>query len=599
MSLRAKGGHGVKSKTRFIQSRYAAIVLSSFVALVFAVLLYFNVFEDLNFFLDDTVYQRGRALSTDVVIVSIDDESLDALGRWPWPRSYHGMLLELIDSGSPKAVGVDVLFMEASEEDEQFADSLAGLSKKPVFAGYGTFSDYAEQGIIESTVFSRANAALEKYVKTAHINTLPDSDGIVRRTVLRIKDGDQTVESFASAIYKEAYGDLPALPADVYERAYIRYAGKAGTFERVPYYMVLTGEVDPEYFRDKVVLVGVTAVGLADDYYFAAIDRTYPMYGIEVHANIIQQMREQLSWRRLPIHVEVLVLLLISALAIVLFARLRLLYGAAATVLLIALFVLGAVLASRMQSGYILSLLYPLMSVFLVFVTINAVRYVQESLERRRVTNVFGKYMEPRLVARLLGGGEEALRLGGVKRNISVLFVDIRGFTTMSEKLEPEQVVSILNEYLDLCAEAIFRYDGTLDKYIGDAAMGLFGAPLETEDHAFCAVQAALHMQSGSAGLSERLMEKYGRAVSFGVGINTGDAIVGNIGASHRLDYTAIGDAVNTAARLESNAKPGKILISEATYNLVKDRVAAVSLGGLSVKGKQESINVYEVTGLL
>ncbi len=590
----------------FIRGRYAAVVLSSFVALLFAVFLYFDVFEDINYFIDDLVYQRDRELSTDVVIVAIDDESLDVLGRWPWHRSYHGMLLEIIDSGDPKAIGVDLLFMEESDADAEFAESLSKLSKKPIFAGYGVFDESAEQGMISSFIFNMPTELLGKHVNTAHINTIPDSDGILRKTVLKIKNGDKIVESFASAIFREAYrknaeesSDLQLLPADAFEMAYIRYAGRAGTFEQVPYYMVLTGEVDPEYFRDKVVLVGVTAIGLADDYYFTAIDRTYPMYGIEVHANIIQQMREQLSWVRMPIYLEIAVLLLISAFAIVLFSRLRLFYGAAATFALMAAFVWCAVSLSRLKAGYIFSLLYPLSSVFFVFVVINVVKYVQESLERRRVTNVFGKYMEPRLVDRLLRGGEDALGLGGTKKNISVLFVDIRGFTTMSEKLEPEQVVGILNEYLDLCAEAIFKYDGTLDKYIGDAAMGLFGAPLEIEDHAYSAVQTALHMQSGAEKLSKNLMEKYGRTVSFGVGINTGDAIVGNIGASHRLDYTAIGDAVNTAARLESNAKPGQILISESTYRLVENRVAAAPLGALSVKGKQQSVNVYEVKGLL
>ncbi|NMA94086.1 MAG: adenylate/guanylate cyclase domain-containing protein, partial [Clostridiales bacterium] len=168
----------------------------------------------------------------------------------------------------------------------------------------------------------------------------------------------------------------------------------------------------------------------------------------------------------------------------------------------------------------------------------------------------------------------------------------------MSESLEPEQVVGILNEYLELVAQSIFKTEGTLDKYIGDAAMGLFGAPLELEDHAFRAVEAALHMKQGSEELGNKLLEKYGRTVSFGIGINTGEAIVGNIGASHRMDYTAIGDTVNTAARLESNAAPGQILISRATYDLVKDKVEVNPLGELKVKGKANVVEIFEVMGI-
>jgi adenylate cyclase len=227
-----------------------------------------------------------------------------------------------------------------------------------------------------------------------------------------------------------------------------------------------------------------------------------------------------------------------------------------------------------------------------------AYKYLDELLERRRVTSIFGRYVAPQVVTELLKGGEESQQLGGTRKEITVLFVDIRGFTPMSEKAQPEEVVAILNDYLDLCARSIFKYGGTLDKFIGDATMAIFNAPMNLEDHALKAVQTAWAMKEGAESLRISLEERFGHSVQFGIGINTGYAIVGNIGSKSRMDYTAIGDTVNTSARLESNAKAGQILLSQATYELVKDKIKASYLGEISVKGKTQGIQVYQLEGV-
>jgi adenylate cyclase len=165
----------------------------------------------------------------------------------------------------------------------------------------------------------------------------------------------------------------------------------------------------------------------------------------------------------------------------------------------------------------------------------------------------------------------------------------------MSEGLEPEEVVEILNEYLDLTTKAIFKNRGTLDKFIGDATMAVFNAPFDLDDYVFRAVSAAVDIAGGSEALEKKLMERFGKTVSFGIGVNCGDAIVGNIGCEHRMDYTAIGDTVNTAARLESNAKRGQILISKEVYDVVKDRVNAQEIGVIPLKGKSKDVFVYQL----
>ena len=212
--------------------------------------------------------------------------------------------------------------------------------------------------------------------------------------------------------------------------------------------------------------------------------------------------------------------------------------------------------------------------------------------------STFKQYMAPQVVDKLTKGNDFEIKLGGEKRDVAVMFVDIRGFTPMSENLQPEQVVQILNEYLTLTTESIFKHNGMLDKFIGDATMAVFNAPFDLEDYLYEAVATAWDIKSGSDELGKKLMEQFGRTVSFGIGVNCGDAVVGNIGCEFRMDYTAIGDTVNTAARLESRAKPGQILISEALYKALEDRIEAEEVGEMELKGKSNKIMVYSVTSI-
>lgn len=205
------------------------------------------------------------------------------------------------------------------------------------------------------------------------------------------------------------------------------------------------------------------------------------------------------------------------------------------------------------------------------------------------------KYVAPQVVDEISKKGEFHMVLGGENRHIAVLFVDIRGFTPMSENLEPEQIVEILNEYLSLTTNSIFKNGGTLDKFIGDATMAVFNAPFDLEDYIYKAVCTARDIAAGSAELQERLMKRFGKSISFGIGVNCGNAVVGNIGCEFRMDYTAIGDTVNTAARLESNAGKGQILISQEVYEAVKDRVQVTEVGVIPLKGKSNGVFVYQL----
>ena len=229
-----------------------------------------------------------------------------------------------------------------------------------------------------------------------------------------------------------------------------------------------------------------------------------------------------------------------------------------------------------------------------------ASNYVRTAVEKRRVTATFQRYVAPEIVSELLKEGSGAEELGGKLCKIAVLFVDIRGFTAMSEALTPEEVVRILNRYLSLTTSCIFENGGTLDKFVGDCTMAFWGAPLPQEDSIYKAVKTAFDMMEKSRELQTVLQEKFGRTVSFGIGIHYGEAVVGNIGAKNRMDYTAIGDTVNTAARLESNAPGGCIYVSREVADALKDRVRFTSLGdSVRLKGKAAGFEVLRAEELL
>ena len=295
--------------------------------------------------------------------------------------------------------------------------------------------------------------------------------------------------------------DIPLIIGNVQHR----FTGEPYSFEIIPFQILLNGEIPGEYFRDKIVLVGPTAIGLADDYYFTPMAPQVPMYGVEIHANIIQQLIFQKFWTEVSLFVQLAIMLILGIIGYLLFGRFKPGIGALALGGIAGLFLIIVKMMSLGDKGYILSFLYPLGLLGMQYIAVLGEKFILEQLEKKRVTDVFGKYVAPQIVDKILEEGEEGLQLGGARRDISVLFVDIRGFTPLSEAAEPEEVVSILNDYLTLCAKSIFAYGGTLDKYIGDAAMALYNAPLDLDNHQLRAVQTAWAMHEGAQPLQKNL----------------------------------------------------------------------------------------------
>ena len=359
----------------------------------------------------------------------------------------------------------------------------------------------------------------------------------------------------------------------------------------------INGDIDPEYFAGKVVFIGPYTIGLQDSY-VSAIDHARQMFGMEFQANAVQALLWGEYKQEAGDGLQLAVLFAALLLGMWGFWRRRVLAATALWAVLCGGWI--GLCAVLYQAGWALHVLWIPVGVTVLYAGCLAVNYIQAAAERRQVTNTFKRYVAPEIVNEILKEGTEALELGGKLTTIAVLFVDVRGFTTMSEMLEPPQVVAILNRYLTLIADCILKNGGTLDKFVGDAAMAFWGAPLPQEDYIMRACQAAADMASGSQALSEELMEQFGRTVSFGIGVHVGEAVVGNIGSPQRMDYTAIGDTVNTSARLEANAPGGTIYISRAVADALEGRIRTTSLGDtIKLKGKKEGFEILTLDEII
>lgn len=544
-----------------------------------------------------------------LALVAIDDKSLAALGRWPWPRETHARLVAALRAAGARVVAFDIEFPEPSPDprsDERLARA-ARAAGNVVVAAAAPLEPIREPGPVRTAGrLPPPVAPISSAVGVGHIDLQPDPDGVMRRYLAAVASPDGLVPALglvAAARYlgvpvPEWDGRSPAIrlggrpiPVDRWGRFLIAFA-TPGVFPVVSYVDVLDGAADPSVFRDRLVLVGSFAPTLGDLRTFPVLPPLSP--GVLAHANAIKTVLDGTFVTPVPRSVNLLAVLLLTFLPGLLYARLSPLLGAVVLVALLTAYAAAntALLAAK---GLLVDLTHPALGLGLSYLGALGVRIVSEQRERLRVTAMFQRYVGPEVVKEILAAGEDALRLGGVRRPLTVLFLDVRNFTPLSERLQPEEVVRILNRSFEMITQVIFKHGGTLDKFIGDAVMVLFNAPLDLPDHPLRAVLAAREIQERARAIQAELEARYGCSVRFGIGINTGEAVVGNIGSSTRMEYTAIGDAVNLAARLESVAGPGQILISESTWQAVAGRVEAEPLGPIPVKGKSRPVNVYAV----
>ncbi len=557
----------------------------------------------------DAWYRDFEPQDGDIVLVGIDQRALDEIGPYDqWGRDVIASAVEALnESGEcrPAAIALDVLYTGETDPDldARLAEA-AGEYGNVIVGCAAQFEDtFIEQ---ETGLFVRDRFAIQDFEEPydalketatlGHINAMMDEDGVLRHHLLslRLADGME-VNSMALAAaekFRAFHGLEPVKlpPVDAHGFWYLPFCGGPEDFyESISVADLISGEVPADYFAGKIVLIGPYAPGLRDGYVTAA-DHAQPMYGMEFQANAIQALLWGNYKREAGDGVQLAALVVLLMVGFLCFWRRSVRFSTGIWVLLSGGWLLLCRWAYSM--GWVLHVLWVPVGATILYAASLAANYIHAVIERRKITSTFQRYVAPEIVQELLKEGE-ALELGGRQVNIAVLFVDVRGFTPMSELLEPAQVVEILNRYLTLISDCILGRRGTLDKFVGDAAMAFWGAPLPQEDYVMNAARAAMDMVKGSQALSEELMAKYGRTVSFGIGIHVGEAVVGNIGSLRRMDYTAIGDTVNTAARLEANAPGGTIYISRAVADALGDRVQTTSLGdSIRLKGKKEGFEI-------
>ena len=434
-----------------------------------------------------------------------------------------------------------------------------------------------------------------------HINAPNEDDGIVRHDLLYVDTVERgRLYSFARVIYEKwcrARNVEPKSPPPTEGNGlyYLPFTAKSYSLDK-NFWDLLEGNFEPEIFRDKIVLIGPYAPGLLDSMP-TALDRADVMYGVDIHANALEAFHKGFFPREIERAPQLLMLFVVSFAAEFLFRNAKMQRLIAGWIIGAAGWIVLCHVAYRQE--LIMHVIWIPSAVSLIFVKAIATNYSRARDDRDRVAATFGRYVDPTVMDQLINGDPKSLDVGGKLSNIAVLFVDIRGFTSMSEQLPPATVVEILNRYLTLTTECIRRHHGTLDKFVGDCTMAFWNAPLEQDQPVHMACRAALDMIDGSKRLRDELRAEYGREIEFGVGVHWGSAVVGNIGTAFRMDYTAIGDTVNTAARLEANAPGGTVLISRAVADMLGDDADVTSLGNtIKLKGKSADFEILKLNSL-
>jgi len=594
------------------------IGLGALILLVIAGLWSRGLFMGVQHGLQNKFYDYDRP-SDKIVVVAIDEKTLkpDALGPLrEWSRENYAKAIETLEGAGAKAIGIDITFPDAGPGDDALAGAL-GAHKNVALAGRYYYENGKRQTELPNATLLGAKPTI------GWINVKQDDDGFVRQLPVFSPGPGGMTEAFALAVarvfeqaepvdYKVTDGTYPYAPgtlipvtverdgAEEADLMNINYFAEPGRYQTISFSDVLAGKLIDKRggsvdFKDKIVLIGPTAIDLQDQY-LSPVSQGVKMAGVEIHANAIQTVIQRAFLRdQSPVSLWLVILILLAA-NLTLFSWLRV-----RTALPLALAEAGGLLVAGLvgyEFGILVNVVYPLTGVLLSFTGAFLLRFILEQKERQFIQNAFGHYVNKSVVEQIIRN-PHLLELGGAKREVTSFFSDIANFTSVSEKMEPQTLVKFLNEYLQEMTEIILGYQGTLDKYEGDAIVAFFGAPMATPDHAHLACLAALENQAKLKVLRKKWQAEGRAELHVRIGLNTGEAVVGNMGSRDRFDYTAMGDNINLASRLEGiNKQYGtEILISESTYQAVQGAFVCREVDLIRVKGKETPVRIYELVG--
>ena len=554
-----------------------------------------DAFRDLELDTVDTRFEiRGeREPPRDLVVVEIDDVTFQELNRrWPFPRRVHARAVEHIAADDPSVIAYDVQFTESTAFEDEFAllEAIDKANGKVVLAT----TEVNKRG--ETKILGGDAILKEIDARPGSGSLRPDPGGVERRVPYSV----DKLKSLAVAAAEVAGGR--AVDRDGFEArdhtAWIDYAGPPGTIKTVSFSRVVRGKTPPGTFKDKLVVVGPSAPSLQDVHPTSTSGDDELMAGAEIQASALDTVRRGLPLEPAPRWLDIALLVLLGMVAPVGSLRFSPLRAIALALALAVAFVVAVQLA--FNGGTILAFIYPLGALVLTTVGALGVHYVTTAFERERVRDLFARFVPENVVDDVLARAGDGLRIGGVQRDGTVMFTDLRGFTSFAESLPPDRVIQVLNHYLSGMSDAILNNGGTLVAYMGDGIMAVFGAPIEQDDHADRALAAAREM------LSERLpafnewirSEELGEGFRMGIGVNSGSVMSGNVGSERRLEYTAIGDTTNTASRIEGMTKgtPHQLFVADSTRSRLRDAAPdLVYVDEFEVRGRRAKIKLWSL----
>jgi adenylate cyclase len=545
-------------------------------------------------------YFKGRAFEPPpIVLVGIDEPSFAELNRqWPWPRSIHAQLTTALKKAGAKVIAFDIIFAEPSKREEDYALSSAIKDAGNVILASDITGiankQYLQQMVIEPLPL------FNKHSYSGIVSLSLDRDYAVRRLPPVKKDERLFAEQIA-VIYA---GRAAVAPAN----AYISYKWPPGSFERISYYQALEPDkfLPKNFLKNKIVIVGKATTASTEpdkaqvDYFatpflFAASSNSGIMSGIEIHAYLVSNFLNNTFVIPLNSLWKIFLFIFAGVAGSLLNIRWRPVFSGALTVFAFVGYLALAYIVFEKYMIWIPTIMFavPIGLPYAVF-TVNA--YIVSERKKREIKKAFSHYLSPSVLEAVLAHPEK-LKLGGEKIEATILFSDIAGFTTLSEKLPPEMIAHIINRHMTVMTKIIIQYKGTVDKFIGDAIMAFWGAPVNDDEHAANACRAAIAMQNQLTLLNEEFKSEGLPEIAMRIGINTGNVIAGNMGSDDLFDYTVLGDAVNLASRLEGANKTfgTSILISRYTFDKAGSNLKTRPLGSITVKGKEEEIEVFEL----
>lgn len=526
----------------------------------------------------NSVYDPIRITESrnEVVIVGIDDESLKRFGAWPWNRAVFADLTTKLSEVGAKIVVYDVLFFEPREGDDAFKKALQTSTNTTILSSKIERGTYLSSFLLTGT---------SSFSIPALANVTPDTDGKVRRYSPLYDNGEQCSGSLAQ---ETLYVYLPNKEyPHCGPQGYFRYPEAIQTYSVVD---IIDGKIPTTALKNKVIFIGSTSLGL-EDHFISITGNKVP--GVYIHASMFTSLLNNVDDNLIAPWISFLLIYLVAIVAAGLMYRVKSVVGQIVSIAT-ELLVITLISITAFSYGYSIPFPWLIGSALLSSAFIALVRFVVERKQNEQIQTIFSKYVHKDVLRELIDSGSE-VKLGGEKRKVTVLFSDLRGFTTFSETLTPEALTKLLNDYFSAMTPCILEERGTIDKFIGDAIMAFWNAPLPVHNHAHHAVRSALRMHTAL----EVFNKEEGATLAIGIGIHTGNVVVGNVGGRDRVNYTILGDTVNLTSRLEGLTKRYgvKTLVTEDVKNEITDKSMVFRLlDTITVKGKSEPTKLYEVT---